>query len=84
MENDIKLYALSTCIHCKNTKEFLEKCGVEYDCVYVDELQGEERQKMVEEIKKINPKLSFPTVIINGKIIVGFKKDQITEALNQS
>ncbi|HKK32829.1 MAG TPA: glutaredoxin family protein [Desulfomicrobiaceae bacterium] len=84
MENDIKLYALSTCIHCKNAKEFLEKCGVEYDCVYVDELQGDERQKMVEEIKKINPKLSFPTVIVNGTIIVGFKKDQITEALKQS
>ncbi len=84
MENDIKLYALSTCIHCKNAKEFLEKCGVEYDCVYVDELQGDERQKMVEEIKKINPKLSFPTVIVNGTIIVGFKKDLITEALKQS
>ena len=84
MENDIKLYALSTCIHCKNAKEFLEKCGVEYDCVYVDELQGDERQKMVEEIKKINPKLSFPTVIVNGTIIVGFKKDLITEALKQT
>ena len=82
MENDVKLYALSTCIHCKHTKEFLDKCGVEYDCVYVDELQGDERKDMVEEVKKINPKLSFPTAVVNGKIIVGFKKDQITEALN--
>ncbi len=57
---DIKLYALSTCIHCRNTKEFLDKCGVDYDCVDVDTLEGEERRKIIEEIKRENPQCSFP------------------------
>lgn len=79
--NNVKLYALSTCIHCKNAKSFLDECDSEYECVYVDKLKGEERKAMVEEIKKINPSLSFPTLIIDGKVIVGFKKDEIKELL---
>jgi glutaredoxin-like protein NrdH len=81
-ECDIKLYALSTCIHCKNTKEFLGECGVDYECVDVDKLDGEERKEILEEIKKVNPGCSFPTIIIGDKIIVGFRKEEIKEALN--
>lgn len=80
-ECDIKLYALSTCIHCRNTKEFLNECGVNYDCVEVDKLEKEERATILEEIKKINPNCSFPTLIIGDKIIVGFRKEEIQEAL---
>lgn len=82
-ECDIKLYALSTCIHCRNTKELLNDCGVKYDCVEVDKLEKEQRDAILEEIKKINPSCSFPTLIIGDKIIVGFKKDEITEALKE-
>jgi glutaredoxin-like protein NrdH len=80
-ENNVKLYALSTCIHCKNARQFLDECGTKYDCVYVDQLQGEERKQVVEEVKKLNPSLSFPTLIIDGKVIVGFKKEEIKELL---
>jgi glutaredoxin-like protein NrdH len=79
---DVKLYALSTCIHCRNTKEYLDGCGVGYECVDVDKLEGEERKAMIEEVKKVNPSCSFPTLIIGDKIIVGFRKDEIREALN--
>ncbi len=81
MNNDIKLYALSTCIHCKNTKKFLDECNADYDFCYVDKLEGEERAKVIEEIKKLNPSLSFPTLCIGDKVIVGYKKDEIKEAL---
>lgn len=81
-ECDIKLYALSTCIHCKNTKEFLDNCGVRYQCIDVDKLDGEARKGVLEEIKAINPSCSFPTLIIGDKIIVGFRADEIKEALN--
>jgi glutaredoxin-like protein NrdH len=77
----ITLYALSTCIHCKHTKEFLDRCGVIYDCIFVDKLTGDERKAMVEHIKTINPKLSFPTILINGEAIIGFKEEEIEEAL---
>jgi glutaredoxin-like protein NrdH len=80
-ENNIKLYALTTCIHCRNTKEYLDKCGLEYQCVHVDQLSGDERKAVLEEVKKLNPDCSFPTILIGDKVIVGFRKDQIEEAL---
>ncbi|MCE5335087.1 MAG: glutaredoxin family protein [Desulfobacteraceae bacterium] len=78
----IKLYALSTCIHCRNTKEFLDKCGIEYHCIDVDKLVGEERQQIIEEIKQANPSCAFPMLIIGDKVIIGFRQDEIKEALN--
>lgn len=82
-DKDILLFALSTCIHCKNTKAFLDEKKASYDCVYVDLLQGEEREKAIEEIKKYNPNLSFPTLVFkkDGRVIVGFNEEEIKEAL---
>lgn len=80
-EKPVKLYALSTCIHCRHTKDFLNECGVKYECVDVDTLQGEERQAMIEEVKRHNPNCTFPTILIGDKVIVGFRKDEIEEAL---
>lgn len=83
MSKDVKVFALSTCIHCKHCKEFLDERGQEYECVYVDKLTGDERKQIIDEIKKVNPSLSFPTVIVNGKVIVGFDKNEITQALEE-
>ena len=77
----VKLYTLSTCSHCKNTKNFLNNLGVRYDFIDVDLLQGEERTDMIEEVKKYNPNTSFPTILIGNRIIVGFKEKEIREAL---
>jgi glutaredoxin-like protein NrdH len=55
---------------------------VEYECIDVDKLTGDERKAMVEEIRQINPSCSFPTIVIGDKIIVGFREDEIKEALN--
>ena len=78
----VKLYALSTCIHCKNAKEFLDQCGIHPDCVDVDKLDVEKRKELLQEIKRINPECAFPTIVIGDKVIVGFKKDEIKEALD--
>jgi glutaredoxin-like protein NrdH len=80
-DNPVKLYSLSTCSHCKSTKKFLTDCTVMYDFVDVDLLEGEERKAILEDVKKINPKCSFPTIIICDKVIVGFKENEIREAL---
>ena len=80
-DNPVKLYSLSTCSHCKSTKKFLTDCTVMYDFVDVDLLEGEERKAILEDVKKINPKCSFPTIIIGDKVIVGFKESEIREAL---
>jgi glutaredoxin-like protein NrdH len=79
-----RLYALSTCIHCKNTKKFLDKQGIDYEAVHVDLLQGEEREEAVREIKEYNPDLSFPTLIVDrDKTVVGYKEQEILEALGK-
>lgn len=80
-QEEVKIYTLSTCSHCKATKKFLEECKIQYEFTDVDITKGEERKAILEDIRKINPKCSFPTIIIGDKVIVGFKEDEIKEAL---
>ena len=80
-ENNVKIYSLSTCSHCKSTKRLLSECTIEYDFVDVDLLEGEERKAILEDVRNFNPKCSFPTIVIGGKVIVGYKEDDIKEAL---
>jgi len=77
----VKLFSLSTCSHCKSTKKLLSDCTVHYDFVDVDLMEGEERQAILEDVKKFNPRCSFPTIIIGDVVIVGYKEDEIREAL---
>jgi len=83
MNEDVKVYALSTCIHCRNAKKYLDECGVKYQCVHVDELSGDERKQIVQEVKGYNPAVSFPTIVIKDKVVVGFNKEKIDEALGK-
>ena len=80
-EKSVKLYSLSTCSHCKSTKKLLNECTVQYEFVDVDLLEGGERKQILEDIRKFNPKCSFPTIIIGDKVIVGFREQEIKEAL---
>lgn len=81
MGEKVKLYTLSTCSHCKATKKYLDECAVKFDFEDVDLLEGEERKAILEDVRKWNPKCSFPTIIIGDKVIVGFKENDIKEAL---
>ena len=81
MTPPVKMYSLSTCGHCKATKKFLSDCAVEYEFTDVDLLDGEERQAILEDVKKWNPRCSFPTIFIGDKVIVGHREDEIREAL---
>ena len=80
-DNEVKIYTLSTCGHCRATKRFLDDCKIKYEFTDVDLLEGEERRAILEDVRKINPRCSFPTIIIGDKVIVGFKEDEIKEAL---
>ena len=77
----VKIFSLSTCGHCKATKRFLSECEIVYEFVDVDLLEGDERKAILEDVKKINPKCSFPTIQIGDKVIVGYKEKEIKEAL---
>jgi glutaredoxin len=77
----VKLFALSTCSHCKNTKKFLDDNQVPYDCVEVDLCPLDQKDAVIAEVRKHNPSLSFPTLVIGDKVIVGFKEREIKELL---
>jgi glutaredoxin-like protein NrdH len=81
MEKSVKLYTLSTCSHCKATKKLLNDCKVEYEFTDVDLLEGEERTAILEDVRRLNPRCSFPTIIIGDTVIVGYQEDKIKEAL---
>ena len=81
MDNNVKMYSLSTCGHCKATKRLLDDCSVQYEFTDVDLLEGEERAAILEDVRKLNPRCSFPTIIIGEKVIVGYKENEIREAL---
>ena len=81
MPKPVKMYTLSTCSHCKATKKFLDSCAVQYEFTDVDLLDGEERVAILEDIRKWNPNCTFPTIIIGDTVVVGYREDEIREAL---
>ena len=81
MPQKVKIFTLSTCSHCKATKKFLNDNGIKFDFVDVDQFQGAEREKILEDVVQYNPQRSFPTIIIGDKIIIGFKEDDIRKVL---
>lgn len=80
--HSIVFYGLSTCIHCKHTREFLEQHHIPFEIHYVDLAEGTERESLLKKIREYNPNVSFPTLVIDGStVIIGFQKDAIAEAL---
>ena len=77
----VKIFALSTCSHCKNAKRLLDENQVPYDSVEVDLCPLDQRDKVLDEVRQYNPSLSFPTMVIGDKVIVGYRENEIKEAL---
>jgi len=83
MALQIKIYTLSTCSHCKAAKKFFNECGASYDSVELDLLASEERVNMLNEVLRLNPQASFPTILIGDEVIAGFQEQRIKEILNR-
>jgi glutaredoxin-like protein NrdH len=76
------LYTLSTCIWCKKTKELLQTLEAGYDYVDVDMLTQADKDSTMEQVKRFNPRCSFPSLVIDGtECIVGFDEQKIREAV---
>jgi glutaredoxin len=77
----IRIYTLSTCSHCIKTKKFFKEEGFEVEATDVDLLEGSERERAMDEVRKLNPDCSFPTICIGDKVVVGFNEERIRKAL---
>jgi glutaredoxin len=81
-KGSVMLYALSTCGWCAKTKDLLRRMGVAFDFVYVDLLEGKDQDDAMQTVEKWNPSGSFPIVVINNsKCIIGFREQEIREAI---
>lgn len=82
--HNLLFYGLSTCIHCRHTRDFLEAENIPFEIVYVDKLEGADRDSAVEQVRKYNPRISFPTLVVDGgkEVIVGFQPEAIKDAVS--
>ena len=81
-KNKVFIYTLSTCGWCKKTKELLKENEIAHEYLDLDKSNKDDQKAAVETLKAKNLPIAFPIIIINDdKIIQGFKKDEILEAL---
>jgi len=78
----VLVYALGTCAWCKLAKSFLKENAIEYEYVDVDLCSDEDLEKVKMDILNMGGRLSYPVIIIDGKILInGLRKDKIKEVL---
>jgi glutaredoxin-like protein NrdH len=82
--SNVRLFALSTCSHCKSVKEILNSRDIEHECVEVDRLDGEARKEALAELKKHNSRLTFPTLVVGDNVVVGHKTEEINAVLQSA
>jgi glutaredoxin-like protein NrdH len=79
----VLMYALSTCVWCKMTKQFLKDNRIAYQYVDVDLSSDKDREKIRKDIKDRGGEPTYPTIIVDDKVLItGFRKDLIKEALD--
>ena len=81
-KNKIMLYTLSTCGWCKKVKTLLNENNIQYEYIDLDKCSKEDQKTAVDQLKERKLPVAFPIMIVNDeKVIQGFKKDRIIEAL---
>lgn len=78
---NIILYSLTTCGFCQAIKKMFNDLGINYQCVEADELSETEKKKAIKGLREVNPKCSFPTVVVGDQVIVGYKVQEIKETI---
>lgn len=77
----VRLYSLSTCPTCKKVKKFLDGNSIQYEMTEVDLLDAGEQWLMSKEVRKYNPALTYPTLVIE-EVILGLDEEAIKKALD--
>jgi glutaredoxin-like protein NrdH len=84
---NVHLYALSTCPYCRMTKKYLDEHEVSYELTEVDLLDGEVKDPetpkgaAAEEVKRLSGGTSFPVLVVDDEVVVGFNKGRMTQLL---
>ncbi len=76
MANRVVVYSTPTCPWCAKAKQFLKEQGVAFEDINVAADQAK-----AQEMMQKSGQMGVPVLDIDGKIIVGFDKAEITGAL---
>ena len=76
MAKNVTVYSTPTCPFCIRAKQFLKDNNIQFEDIDV----SENHEKAQEMIKK-SGQMGVPVLEVEDKIIVGFDKDKIKEAL---
>ena len=76
----VRLYSLSTCPTCKGVKKFLDEHNIKYEFTEVDLLDSGEQWVTSKEVKRYNPAVTYPTLVIE-EVVLGLDEESIKSAL---
>jgi glutaredoxin len=80
---EILMYGLTTCPHCKRTKEFLEKAGANFEVIWLDKLEGDMKRKVMREVHEISGSYSVPLVVRGDKWVLGYDEAKLKEIVGE-
>jgi len=66
----VLVYAINTCAWYKRIKKFLKDTQIEYEYVDIDLCNRGDREKIREDILSRGGRLSYPTVIVDDKVLI--------------
>lgn len=76
-QHKVKVYSTLSCPWCHKAKEFLKEKGIKFEDINVGANQ-EAANEMVEK----SGQMGVPVIDVDGKIIVGFDKEELEKALS--
>lgn len=76
MPNKVTIYSTPSCVYCNMAKEFFKENNVAYQ-----EHNVAEDDMAREEMVNKSHQLGVPVIDVDGKIVVGFDKRELTKLL---
>ncbi len=82
-DDEIFVYALSTCPWCRKTKEFFKQNQVPFEFVEVDQLSGPEEEEASQKAFELSGGRRFPVTVINGEVVTGYRPERFLELMKK-
>lgn len=82
-ENDVMIYALSTCPWCLKAKGWFEDEQIPFRHVDIDALDQEQSGVLARKAEEISGGRRFPVTVVNGVVIVGFQPERFAAAVRR-
>ena len=76
MDKTVKVYSTATCPYCVRAKQFLRENNITFQDIDVSSDQA-----AADDMIRKSGQMGVPVLDIDGKIIVGFDKERIKQAL---